>query len=147
MAVSNAQFKKGEISITKEQIKKHYTQCTNEEITYLANRAKCITNIRLSKHAKEKDITINLNDVKKILKSKDLKKCIIEYNETNGDKRILIRSKEQFPTNVNNSTVYCNLCIVLSLIKNEIVTAYFNSVKDNHDNINIKRYDANLKIK
>lgn len=147
MAVSNAQFKKGEISITKGQIKKHYTQCTNDEITYLANRVKSIKNIRLSKHAKEKDITININDIKRIIKSKDLKKCIIEYNETNGDKRVLIRSKEQYPTNVNNSTIYCNLCFVLSLIKKEIVTAYFNSAKDHHDNINFKRYNANLKIK
>lgn len=146
MTVRNAEFKKGQISKTKGQVKKHYTQCTKTELQYLEIILKSLGCIKLSTHAKKKNITINIDDIKKALKDINLKDNIIEYNETNGDKRVLVRSKEVYPTNVEGVTIYCNLCFVISLLKKEVVTAYYNSTKDNHDNIDLRRYNKNLKI-
>lgn len=146
MTVRNAEFKKGQIFKTKGQVKKHYTQCTKTELAYLEILLKSLGSLKLSSHAKKKDITINMDDIKKALKDNNLKNTIIEYNETNGDKRVLIRSKERYLTNVNNQLVYCNLCFVVSLIKKEVITAYYNSTKDNHDNVDLRRYNKNLQI-
>lgn len=146
MDVRYAEFKKGEVSKTKGQIKKHYTQYTDIELDYLALLVRSIGNIKLSNHAKKKEITVKLNDIKKILKSSDIKKQIIEYNRTNNDKRVLIRSKEKYETKVNGNTVYCNICFVLSLVTKTIITVYYNDTKDNHNTINLNRYNKNLKI-
>lgn len=68
---------------------------------------------------------------------------IIEYNRTltdknkNWDERIVIRDNKISKTDKGKQ----NLCIVLSLSKNEVITAYYNPLDDNHATINMDRYD------
>lgn len=68
---------------------------------------------------------------------------IIEYNRTltdknkNWDERIVIRDNKISKTDKDKQ----NLCIVLSLSKNEVITAYYNPLDDNHATINMDRYD------
>lgn len=144
MAVRIAEFKKGQISKTKGQEKKHYTQFKKNEKIYLTSMVSITKDIKLSKHAKKKDITINLDEIEEILKTKEF--MIIEYNRTNGDERVLLRSNKKFETRVNGKKVMCNLCFVLSFRYKIIVTAYYNSTKDNHSSIDYHRYNKNLKI-
>ena len=86
---------------------------------------------------------LSLKDIDKILNKNNIKDLIIEYNRTLTDKnktwdeRIVIRDNEISKTNKGEQ----NLCIVLSLSKNEVITAYYNPLYDNHATINMDRYD------
>lgn len=81
---------------------------------------------------------------------------IIEYNERMfedwTDKRVLIRSNEGYEVQIINkkaeivNTEKCNICLAASLIENKIVTAYWNLSSDNHLNVNMNKYNKDLKI-
>lgn len=74
--------------------------------------------------------------------NKDITNLIIEYNKTYlsedkiWDKRIVIRDNETLQTDKGKQ----NLCIVLSLTNNKIITAYYNLPNDKHETINMNRY-------
>lgn len=74
-------------------------------------------------------------DVARVFKNNN----IIEYNTENNDKRILLRGKQT----INNN----NICIVYSLKYNMIITVWLNHKNNNHNNLNQKLYNKNLKIK
>ncbi|MBQ8997144.1 MAG: hypothetical protein IJ086_00460 [Clostridium sp.] len=142
---------KGFIKKTYKQKKKHYTQLTGEEFEYLESKLKELKEIKPSWHLVEKnDILIKKLDVFKVLNDKNLRDLIIEFNITpnkNGyDKRALLRSRDVYNVNINNNSVKCNLCFVISILKGEVVTAYYNEVNDNHDSIDWNRYDKDLKV-
>lgn len=40
----------------------------------------------------------------------------------------------------------CNLCIVLSLTFNKIITTYWNKISDNHEMLNMRKYNSNLVV-
>ena len=144
-------FRKGFIKTTYNQKKKHYTQFSEEEFNYLENKIKNITTVYPSWHLVEKeDILVKRKDILKVLKDSNIKELIIEYNVTGNkpkkDKRVLLRSRDEYLVESNEGTVKCNLCFVISILKNEIITAYYNNINDNHSSINWERYDKNLKI-
>lgn len=88
-----------------------------------------------------KEFNKNENDIIKLL-NKDITNLIIEYNKTYlsedkiWDKRIVIRDNETLQTDKGKQ----NLCIVLSLTNNKIITAYYNLPNDKHETINMNRY-------
>lgn len=140
--------------ITNNQIKKHFTQMTKNEIEFLKLKIDRIKNyITVSEHLTSKCNKINTLTVNQILNSEY---DIIEYNETpnyNGtDKRVLIRSKMQFDTIfvdtiTNLKTIeQCNICVVISIVSGIIITGYLNKCNDAHYTINFNRYDKNLSI-
>lgn len=137
--------------VTEGQVKKNIVQMTKEEIKYLQKqiRKMNLNDIKMTKHAMRKMVGINLIDVKTILKDKYE---IIDYNYNTIDdsNRVLVRSKDWYNVEDENGTiqtVYVKLVIDYDNIK--VVTAWVNLVNDEkrkNDNINLKRYDANLQI-
>jgi hypothetical protein len=144
-------IQRGRIKKTKDQIKKHVSQMTQEEIMYLQKRVKMISgNYKWGKHFLENGRLFNMLTIERLLNSPNIDECLIEYNERDKDKRVLLRST--FSSNVSlekNGVMYmadANLCIVVDIFTGEVVTAYWNEVGDNHDNVNMRRYNAELKI-
>ena len=150
--VMNCCMFKGIVRKTEGQEKKHYTQMSFEEKLYLRNKIKAIdlTRIKISKHLKKKEIDFNLADIIKIIKTSKYK--IIEYNETFMpdflDCRVLLRSFDFFKVrNKGKDNIeLANVCFVISLINNRLITVYYNVINDNHCDMNYQRYNGSLKI-
>jgi hypothetical protein len=156
MQVNTYTYSLGTIKTTTGQQKKHISQMKNQEVSYLLNKINKLNFSRLyvSKHLLEKDISFKVADIYTILKTNDYE--IIEYNETEMfdslDQRVLIRSKAQFLVQfIDEKTgrkynVQSNMCFVLSLRFNKVITLYWNMTKDSHKSINWKRYNSSLKV-
>ena len=141
--------KKGNVKRTDGQTKKHYSQMTATEINFLKKELKEINvhNCKVSSHLVRKfktELKIELLELARTIKSND--SLIIEYNTVRNDKRILIRSKKEYNVILDGRKQLANICLVISIIENKIVTAYYNSSNDNHNHINMTRYNQNLKI-
>jgi len=139
-------FERGNIKLTTGQSKKHIQQMNQEEVNRIVNKLKYIGKLNISKHLKEKKIIINNLTIQSNLKSKNLKNMIVEYNNTYGHNRVLIRSDVVELVLIGGSYKQCNLCYVIDLDNSVIITAYYNELKDNHRNINWSRYNENLII-
>ena len=142
---------RGKVKRTYRQEKKHFTQFSQEELTYLEGEIRKLKKVIPSWHLVEKrDILVKKSDILKVIKDSDIKSLIIEYNETlkstGIDKRVVLRSRESYSVCIGDNTIECNLCFVLSILKGEIITAYYNDINDNHDSINWFRYNKDLKI-
>lgn len=148
-------FKKGQVKKTFNQAKKHKSQLNKKEINYLLKHLWTVKRFTFSNHLKAKmakgEVTPQIAIMKKTLV--DAKECIIEYNQKldlNGEvisRRVLLRSKQMELVNIKGEgQVLCNLCFVVDVDTGVIITAYFNSVKDAHETLDKKRYDANLSI-
>ena len=143
---------------TKQQIRKHYSQMSKIEKDYLL---KSLKKLPLNKTKISTHLIKKLNfQVNKDILIYSIENCglenIIEYNERMfegwTDKRVLIRSNEDYEVQIINkkteivNTEKCNICLVVSLIENKIVTAYWNLSSDNHLNVNMNKYNKDLKI-
>ena len=64
----------------------------------------------------------------------------------NVDKRVVLRSRDIYNVMVGEDIIECNLCFVISILKGEVITAYYNNINDSHDTINWNRYNKDLKI-
>lgn len=142
---------KGHVKITFNQKKKHYTQMSAEELAFLKLQIHKIKHLKSSWHLKNKNhIKYDIKDIWKVINDENIEKRIIEFNKTHTkrmiDKRVLLRSKEVYPVNINGKIIDCNLCFVISLINHKLITVYYNESSDYHDTIDWKRYDKNLKI-
>lgn len=141
-------FQKGLIKRTEGQRKKHYSQLTQDEYKVLRNK---LANVRqqwlrkgvtLSYHLQEK---MMLNET--IFSLDEAMKCImfgqiIEYNTTDTDKRVLLRSTQT----ISHEGKLVNQCIVVSLKTFRVVTSFLNYAEDNHTTINLDRYDESLEV-
>lgn len=98
----------------------------------------------------KKDILIKKKDILKVIKDSDIRSLIIEYNTTKKsygiDKRVVLRSKEVYNVEIGENIIECNLCFVISILSGEVITAYYNNINDNHENIDWARYNENLKV-
>lgn len=142
-------FQTGLIKRTEGQRKKHYSQLTQDEYKVLRNK---LANVRqqwlrkgvtLSYHLQEK---MMLNET--IFSLDEAMKCImfgqiIEYNTTDTDKRVLLRSTQT----ISHEGKLFNQCIVVSLKTFSVVTSFLNYTDDNHTSINLARYDKTLEVK
>lgn len=128
-----------------------------KELIFLFKELKKIRfeNIWLSKHIKEKNITVSIDMIYKTLEKDNLKELIIEYNETptynRVERRVLLRDDSLINvkyTKEDNTTFEkeSNLCFVICLDNSKVITVYYNLAEDMHDTLIDKRYNANLKI-
>lgn len=155
-----ATFKHGQVSVTDNQVKIHRSQISELDLERIMDRIDDSFDngqkLRLTRHVKDKiydgEIDLYLDDVKDILDDLSTDK-IIEYNERTFEsgevsQRALIRSDDVVNCYVKKykKNKDCNLCVVVDVNTLDVVTAYYNAVDDNHDNINMDRYDENLKV-
>ena len=126
--------KRGTISRTQGQIKKHYADFTHVEKELLKSKMKGL-DLHLSHHAKSKRY-INPSHMVACLKAHN----VIEFNHIFGrnDNRVLIRSKGLFKL-PEDEKIY-NICLVISLEKSCIITFYYNLTDDCHDTLDPTRY-------
>lgn len=141
-------FQKGSIKKTVGQRKKHHTQLTNEDYKVLRNKLAIVRQqwlrkgITLSYHLQDKmmkgETTFSLEEAMKCI----MLGQIIEYNTTDTDKRVLLRSTQT----ISHEGKLVNQCIVVSLKTLRVVTSFLNYADDNHSTINLDRYDENLEV-
>lgn len=141
--------KEGEITVTEDQVKKHYTQMSEEELDLIESSINQLKpyEIKVSKHLQKKlaeEIKMNTIAIVKMLNTKEYK--VIEYNTTRGDKRVLLRGTETHMTKLNGKEQKANICVVISLLNKRLVTAYFNSESDNHSTLDLRRYNPYLEV-
>ena len=159
-------FKWGFIKITEGQIKKHRSQMSMDELSYLSIKLRRlnIKNLEFSKHFERKlkrftnnnlsDLAPILFEIESILNRKDIVDLIVEYNENKNrnDRRVLLRGDNEFSINVfdkrrgKSIKVKANLCIVVNIDKPKLITFYWNKVNDNHLTLDEFRYNKDLKI-
>lgn len=146
--LAKATYKHGEVSVTEGQEKKHITQMTKDEVMAITNKLYSLNigQTKLSFHLQEKLDSEELSIYKSQMVRLLLDFEIIEYNNTRGQSRVLLRGLSKEDTLVDGVIKKSNLCIVWNLDTNNIVTAYWNCISDNHNTIDLRRYNANLKI-
>lgn len=144
----------------KRQQRKHITQMSNEEITFLenvfaknyyANNRKLI----ISEHVTNK-INMGATDLDMSVVTRMLhqfKDCLIEYSHMKyrkghgvENRRVLLRSKEVLYVKMDGCLSKCNFCMVVDIDRCEIVTTWFNHSFYNHVHLRLYRYDKNLNI-
>ena len=124
------------------QVKKHYTQFTDDEMKLLRRYISQIdvSKVKISKHAKEHLEELDYKMIKKVFSAYS----IIEFNLTSRDDkicpRVLIRSKDKFDVISNKKLIKGNLCLVYDIYNKTIVSAYINESKDCHNSIDMARY-------
>ena len=89
------EYNRGLVKRTKQQMKKHRIQMTNEELSFLEHHLKQINQLNYSYHVLNKQISFDKADIENMLKHENLKSFIVEYNETptkdGMDRRVLLR--------------------------------------------------------
>lgn len=136
---------------TTNQTKKHFSQLDKEERQLLASIVKSIrtqsNNLHLSNHTKNHIPFFSLKLASQVLES-----CyIIEFNLTTKQgiesPRVLLRSKKVLPIIVEGKVENANVCMVVDIKSNQIITAYLNTCTDKHTTLNLDRYTDDLDIK
>lgn len=149
----NAKYHKGVIKKTENQRKKHVKQMTRKEQWYLREQIKNLPNIKFTKHALNNDVDVTIEQIKNTIKEYNY---IVEYNETTDtygkiDRRVLVRSSRVYKVDfhkIDGSVIKgnANLCFVISIDTGDIITTYYNFINDEHETIDMCRYDKTLKI-
>lgn len=149
------EYNRGLVKRTKQQMKKHRIQMTNEELSFLEHHLKQINQLNYSYHVLNKQISFDKADIENMLKHGNLKSFIVEYNETptkdGMDRRVLLRGidvRDVLYSKENGETfnALSNLCVVISLVKHKVITCYWNIANDNHNTIKWDRYNRHLNI-
>lgn len=130
------------------QLKRHISQIDEKGLKILIDKFSKIdiSKTTIDKHLlNKKTISFNKQDIDDLLYRANLgevKNMIIEYNNTYleneqiWDERVILRDDKILQTTLGGQ----NLCIVLSLTRNIVVTAYYNPQKDKHKTIDMNRY-------
>lgn len=136
----------GNIKITKGLIKKHCSQFSRKEIEILVKVVKNIdtNNLNYANHIHREFINDTL--------IKTIKNCtpdnIKDFSFSTihkDDLRVLIRSNYKDIVELDGKVQKCNLCFVVSLNTNTIITTWYNSINRKKDKVNMNRY-TNFKI-
>ena len=115
--------------------RKHISQMTSQEIKVLRSKLMNIEYFNFTDYSlnKVKHRNISKYNVIGAIRNGDI---IEAHNNKLGDVRILLRC------DINNISV----CVVISLKKELIVTAYLNNINDNHETLNRDNYKWNAVI-
>ena len=136
----------GNIKLTKGQVKKHCSMMNKKELDMLVKVVKSIdtNNLKYANHIHREFI----NDTLK----KTIKNCTIDNIKDfsistihRDDLRVLIRSNYKDIIELDGKVQQCNLCFVIALNTNTIITTWYNSVNRQKKNVNMNRY-TNFKI-
>lgn len=136
----------GNIKITKGQVKKHWSMMNRKELDMLVKVVKNIdtNNLKYANHIHREFLNDTL--------VKTIKNCTPENIKDfsfstihKDDLRVLIRSSYKDIVELDGKVQKCNLCFVISLNDNTIITTWYNSVNRQKDKVNMNRY-TNFKI-
>lgn len=136
----------GNIKTTKGLIKKHCSQFSRKEMEMLVKVVKNIdtNNLNYANHIHREFIPETL--------VKTIKNCtpdnIKDFSFSTihkDDLRVLIRSNYKDIVELDGKVQKCNLCFVISLNTNTIITTWYNSINRKKDKVNMNRY-TNFKI-
>lgn len=145
------EIKKGTVRKTNNQFKKFVTQFKGDDFEkcLIAINNTLHKKIYASSHLRRKStVSYDMKEICDVLKSG--KYDIIEYNYVLGDNgrdnRVVVKSYSSYNVNVDGKDTECNMLIVLSITHSQIVTIWYNSIYDDHDTLNMKRYNENVKV-
>lgn len=116
--------------------KKHAKHMSPHEKDFIKNKILSINNWKFRPHSTHKMVERGAStmDVLESLKNFN----IIEFHKKEGEVRVLIRG---------TSIIYNdNICVVVAPNTNEVVTAYFNDVKDNHFTLDMRQYTKSIDV-
>lgn len=136
----------GNIKITKGQVKKHCSQFTRKEMEMLVKVVKSIdtNNLNYASHIHREFIPETLVKTIKNCTPENIKDFSFSTIHKN-DLRVLIRSSYKDIVELDGKVQKCNLCFVISLNNNTIITTWYNSINRKKDKVNMNRY-TNFKI-
>ena len=136
----------GNIKITKGQVKKHCSQFTRKEKELLVQVVKSTNtnNLKYASHIHREFINETLVKTIKNCTSENIKDFSFSTIHKN-DLRVLIRSNYKDTVELDGKVEKCNLCFVLALNTNTIITTWYNSINRKKDKVNMNRY-TNFKI-
>ena len=146
-------FERGIVRTTDNQVKKHATQMSRKEIKWL--KATCkeleVADMEISEHVQDKidsgEITFDMKEIERVLQHvEDYNIIEYNYNMVNHSKRILLRDKKDIMVNIEGEPTKSNLCFVVDITRNILVTVSYCNSKDNHSTMNWSRYCSWLKI-
>ena len=145
--IYKGELKRGIIRTTEGQVKKLYTQMTNEEIEKCYSAINNCANRywKISQHLKEKStVSWNLKDIMDTIRGGLFD--IIEYNRVRDDIRLVISSYKTYSVNIDGKETTCIMNICISVKHNKIITLWYNDILDTHKTINMERYNKELEI-
>lgn len=145
------EIKKGTIRTTTGQQKKYITQFKDDDYQrcIIAINNMLHQRIYASYHLRKKStVSYNMKDICSVLKSGEFD--IIEYNYVqypdHRDNRIVVKSWNSYLVEIDGKEQDCNMVFVLSVSNHQIVTLWYNSIDDDHDTLNMNRYDKNIEV-
>ena len=145
------EIKKGTIRTTTGQQKKYITQFKGDDYQrcIIAINNMLHQRIYASYHLRKKStVSYNMKDICSVLKSGEFD--IIEYNYVqypdHRDNRIVVKSWNSYLVEIDGKEQDCNMVFVLSVSNHQIVTLWYNSIDDDHDTLNMNRYDKNIEV-
>ena len=141
------ELKKGVVRRTEGQVKKLYSQMTNEELEKCSVAINNVANKywKISKHLKEKStVSWSLRDIMDTIRDGSFD--IIEYNRVKDDIRLVISSYKTYTVNIDGKETTCIMNICISVKHNKIITLWYNDILDDHKTINMERYNKDLEI-
>lgn len=149
-------FMVGKVTTNHRQVKKHYIQMTNDEKIIVKGIAKEYLGngkLTISEHLQRKmcNGVVNVQNKSINLFREKMNFDVIEFSklptEFRTNYRVLIRARYNEDVLCGNGvTEKCNLCLVLDLTSDTIVTAYWNKISDNHSTVNMNKYNKNIDI-
>lgn len=136
----------GNIKITKGQVKKHWSMMNRKELDMLVKVVKNIdtNNLKYANHIHREFINDTLVKTIKNCTPENIKDFSFSTIHKN-DLRVLIRSSYKDIVELDGKVQKCNLCFVISLNNNTIITTWYNSINRKKDKVNMNRY-TNFKI-
>lgn len=145
------EIRRGTVRKTNNQFKKFVTQFKGDDFEkcLIAINNTLHKKIYASSHLRRKSaVSYSMKEICDVLKSG--KYDIIEYNYVQysdyRDNRVVVKSWDSYNVNVDGKDTECNMIFVLSVTNNQIVTLWYNNVDDNHNTLNMKRYDKNIEV-
>lgn len=145
------EIRRGTVRKTNNQFKKFVKQFTGDDFEkcLIAINNTLHKKIYASNHLRKKSaVTYSIKEICNVLKSG--KYDIIEYNYVLGnngrDNRVVVKSWDSYQVNVEGKDTECNMIFVLSVTNHKIITIWYNDINDNHDTLNMSRYDKNVKV-
>lgn len=121
-----------ELSNNKCMVRKNIKSMSTEEITYIKSNIKSmnIDNLVCTNHALEKEL-LQLDEIKKIIISKQFKIIDFNYFYDNKEERYLIRTKKSYDIKHTDGKTYKSyIKIVINPKNNTVITVWCNKVEE-----------------
>ena len=135
-------YSEGKNRITVGQVKRYFNELPkNTQDRTIACLNEMLTDgLPVVRHGVHKIVSKHIKPTRRTIKSiENGDYTVIEANIVcNNELRVLIRSNAFYYSNVRHCNV--NLCLVISITGQCVVTAYENRVEDTHDTIDGSRY-------